>query len=93
MGKFEGNADEGLAESLYEMSLDGSWQTLGDVHGFGWYALIAEGHDGDRWYVINEDSQGFVTIVAGPMDQIAAETEWDAIGSEYTDWEDDREAD
>ncbi len=43
LGKFEGNADQDLAEYLYKQSLDG-WndEEIGDVEGFGWYGLLTQ---------------------------------------------------
>lgn len=87
MGKFEGNSDEALAERLYGQTLDGTGRELGDVDGFGWYALVRD-EDTPRhhWYIINEDSQGFVTIVEGPMTFKLADAEWKDLEAEWTRW-------
>ena len=56
-GKFEGNADQDLAETLHEMIMDGTWEESGDVTTFGlWFAKVD--HKG-KFYTVTEDSQGF----------------------------------
>lgn len=57
LGKFEGCQNQALAQKLYELSLDGCNETLGDVENFGWYGLILNHFFSS--YIISEDSQGF----------------------------------
>jgi len=55
-GKFEGCADDRLAEVLYSISQDGCDEDCGDVSESGWYGLILHRGHG---YIVSEDSQGF----------------------------------
>lgn len=59
-GKFEGNYSEWVAEHLYNVSLDGCDDDVGDVEGFGWYGLIR----GRRYgFIVSEDGQGFFDYI------------------------------
>jgi hypothetical protein len=60
-GKFEGNADESLAERLHQMTLDGGPdEETGDVQESGWYGLLIDtGEDDAPHAIVEEDSQGF----------------------------------
>jgi hypothetical protein len=58
-GKFEGCANQDLAESLLECINNGfENNSLGDVSDFGFYALILNADNG-KSYVTNEDNDGF----------------------------------
>jgi hypothetical protein len=78
MGKFEGNSDPTLAEYLYELSLDGC-ESIGSVQeGSGWYGLV-EYHRSPEvggWYILHEDSQGFVDIYRGPSTEQEIQAVW-----------------
>jgi hypothetical protein len=85
-GKFEGCYSEWLGEVLYEVTmLTGEDESLGEVDGFGWYALI----HGKRWsWIVHEDSQGFFDY-----DQYKSKMEavsvWCDIQDDYDDFIDD----
>jgi hypothetical protein len=56
-GKYEGNADQDLAEVLRGITLDGCCEEGGDVDEFGlWFAKVDYA---GRWFTVTEDSQGF----------------------------------
>ena len=55
-GKFEGCADDRLAEVLYSISQNGCDEDCGEVDFTGWYGLILHRNHG---YIVSEDSQGF----------------------------------
>ena len=55
-GKFEGCADDRLAEVLYSMSTNsGCDEECGNVDALGWFGLIIHRKHG---YIVSEDSQG-----------------------------------
>lgn len=95
-GKYEGNSDEGLAERLYRVTLDGfQVRDFGSVQDVGYYAVVTDprswmvGTQDSNAYVIREDSQGFVDILEGPVSIEDAET-WltmieDEMGEDLTD--------
>jgi len=62
LGKFEGNADQKLAEYLYNC-VGESWQDdeIGNVETFGWYAIIKSlpGIGKFKSYIVHEDNYGF----------------------------------
>jgi len=59
-GKFEGNADEALAERLYDVTMDGGQDDeIGTVDELGWYGLILD-FEG-KSYVVEQDTYGFFT--------------------------------
>jgi len=84
-GKFEGNPDQPLARRLHEVTLDsGQVEDLGEVDGFGWWALIDDNDDGrDGWYICHEDNQGFWTIDLGPVGEREARDQWAALVADY----------
>ncbi len=88
-GKFEGNADQDLAEYLHKLSLDG-WtdEEIGDVEGFGWYGLLTQvaGRGKLKSYIIHEDSQGFFNYTTYDTQDLAL-TAWGNLESEYEDFE------
>lgn len=82
-GKFEGCADQGLAERLYSLTLDGFCDGSGDVDGFGlWFGAVDL--DG-RWFILTEDNYGFVDYIeySGESERDAA---YDEQEREYCDW-------
>jgi len=56
-GKFEGCTNQEKGEELYNISLNGCDEELGDVPGFGWNGLIK--YNSETWYIVTEDNQGF----------------------------------
>ena len=91
-GKFEGCADDRLAEVLYQIAMDGCDSDCGDVSESGWYGLILHRGHG---YIVSEDSQGFFTYDYYSMRGLA-QAEFDNIESslaeEYTEEEVDSNA-
>ena len=89
-GKFEGNSDQDLARVLYDLTLDGYDQALGDVQDFGWYGLILHVIKGNlskgRSYIVHEDSQGFFNYTEYKNKQSAL-VAWAKLESEYADFE------
>ena len=94
-GKFEGTADEELAEELYAAIGDGADEELGDVEGFGWYGLLVdfETAAGDTVHVIvNEDHQGFFDYEE--YDTAAqARRAWKQLEKEYEEFEESADGD
>jgi hypothetical protein len=79
-GKFEGcGDDDGLGEILYDITMDGCCEELGDVESFGWYAKVD--HDG-RWFIVEENSQGFFDYTEY-ADEQTRENVWSTIEDEY----------
>jgi hypothetical protein len=82
LGKFEGWSDQKLAEELYAKSHEGGCSDeLGDTEGFGWYGLIQRGR---KWYLVNEDSQGFFNLFYEFTKSIEAKKAWDGLLEEYS---------
>jgi hypothetical protein len=81
-GKFEGNQDQELAARLYDISLYGCCESIGDVESFGFYTLII---DDGKGYIGYEDSQGFWTIMEYESVK-DAEDNFARISSEYDDF-------
>jgi hypothetical protein len=62
-GKFEGCADQTLAEELYQLTLDGSCETDGRTEApTGFFAIIEDYGDPAKSYILVEDDRGFVTV-------------------------------
>ena len=80
-GKFEGNESQLVAEVVYNKTLDGIAESIGDVEGFGFYAFVK----GKRYgFIMSEDSQGFVTVVTCLLAE--AEQKWADLEHEYSDY-------
>ena len=88
LGKFQGNESEMLAQAVYNASMDGCCETLGDCETFGFYAYVP-GKRND--YILNENSQGFVYVEYGPPAKIQAM--WKAIGADYEEFCGEEESD
>ena len=90
LGKYEGNADQDLAEYLHKYSLDGCDEELGDVQNFGWYGLLLHIIKGTlskgKSYIIHEDSQGFFDYTTYGTKTQALEA-WAQLELEYEDFE------
>jgi len=83
-GKFEGCADDRLAEVLYSISQDGCDDSCGEAEYFGWYGLILRRGHG---YIVSEDSQGFFDYTCYSS-RAAAQSAFDTIAAEeYQDEE------
>lgn len=81
-GKFEGNESQMLARAVYNASCNGSCESLGDVDGFGYFALVV----GKLYsYILNENSQGFVDV--GIYSHAEAKARWQKISDEYDKFE------
>jgi hypothetical protein len=80
-GKFEGCADQRLGEALYNVTLDGCNEDLGDVEGFGWYGLIKTHKN---TYIVWEDSQGFFGYETFSHKDGAKE--WARLEAEYAEY-------
>jgi hypothetical protein len=77
-GKFEGNDSQLLAEVVYNKSLDGCCEELGDVESFGWHGLVR----GKRYtFILSEGSSGFVYVAHGSHEEMQAQ--WDELQKEY----------
>jgi hypothetical protein len=85
-GKFEGETV--LTYALWEASMiSGEDDSLGDVDGFGWYALFAE-----EGAILHTDIMGFVSAVEFDTAEACA-TAWAELEAEYTDWLDEADED
>src|SRR3990172_692191 len=86
-GKFEGNADIALAQRLYDVTLEsGQIEDTGDVDSGGWYAWIEDDYSLDdmrRHYIAVEDSQGFFTVIEGPLTYAEVQLVWAAYVEAY----------
>lgn len=90
-GKFEGSANPGLADHLYEITMDGMCdEELGDVDGFGWYGLILPEDSplplaatAQTSYIVSEDSQGFFDYEEYATPALARKA-WAKLEAEYT---------
>lgn len=83
-GKFEGCANQDLAERLYELECD---DDLGDVADFGWYGLIKEFNG--KAYIISEDNYGFMDYTEYELNEILPA--WDKLQAEYSEFMDEIE--
>jgi hypothetical protein len=92
LGKFEGNADQDLAEYLHKLSLEWADETLGDVETFGWYGLLTQvaGKGKLKSYIIHEDSQGFFDYTTYDTKAQALEA-WAKLESEYEEFDEEAE--
>lgn len=81
-GKFEGCAEQDIGEALYDLTMDGCCEDLGDVEGFGWFAVVD--HAG-RWFIVSEDSQGFFDYREFEA-QAERDAEWNRIETEYAEY-------
>ena len=94
-GKFEGCPSETIAEMLYGFTMEsGQDSELGDVEGFGWYALITNVKEikGNPSFIVHADNVGFFDY-ASYNSESDAKTNWDRIESEYEEWENEGESD
>lgn len=73
-----GKYDNELAETLHNLTLDGTCEGFGDVEMFGKYVSMVEDFE-DEDYLVIEDGQGFVTI-EGPFAPIEIDG---AVGGGY----------
>ena len=87
-GKFEGCADQRLGQALYNATMDGCNEDLGDIEGFGWYGLIKT-HT--TTYIVSEDGQGFFDYSA--YDHETGKAMWDALEAEYETYSQEVEED
>jgi hypothetical protein len=88
-GKFEGNADEALAERLYDVTMDGGQDDeIGTVDELGWYGLIL-GFEG-KSYVVEQDTYGFFGYTEYDSPE-AARTAFGQVESAYAEIEPDVE--
>ena len=86
MGKFQGNSSEMLAKAVYNASMDGCCETLGDDDTIGFYAYVqGKRHD----YILKENSQGFVYVEYGPP--VEMKVKWAEIASWYAEYCEDSE--
>jgi hypothetical protein len=85
-GKFEGNADQDLAEFLYELSMVGCDEDLGEVDSFGWYGLLIHvyGKGKMKSYIVHEDSYGFFDYTE--YNKESALTAWAKLEAEYEEF-------
>jgi hypothetical protein len=77
-GKFEGCADQRLGEALYNASLDGCDDEVGDVDGFGWYGLIKTHKN---TYLLEIDGNGFVDYRR--YSHKTGDKAWSRLANEY----------
>ena len=105
-GKFEGNADEKLAEVLHSLTLDNSWTDTetGNVDENGyWFGLLhfeKDEHIKDETldlfvsrgtYILTEDSQGFFTYTAYAYRSEESKKAWSDIEEGVSAWYGDEE--
>lgn len=75
-GKFEGCDDPVLVKRLYEITLEGGHESdMGSVDDVGWYALVGDSETAG-FYIIKQDSDGFVTLEHGPVETHTADRLW-----------------
>lgn len=80
-GRFEGNADEALAERLFDVTMDsGQDEDIGSVDELGWYGLILD-FEG-KSYVVEQDTYGFFGYVEYESAD-AARTAWKQVEDTY----------
>lgn len=75
-GKFDSLRDQ----VIYRATLDGGYESLGDVETFGYYCLVPDFYGRD--YILHEDNQGFITVDSYPIVDIYPE------GSSPEPWQD-----
>jgi len=94
-GKFEGEGN--LGEWLYQQTMDGSNDELGDVEGFGWYGLLLFSkpvlvrEDGEDAYtfqaaICSEGNTGFFSAETYDTEEEANDV-WAKIEAEYAEFE------
>lgn len=86
-GKFEGNANPGLTQAIYDRSLDTSWldNETGTVEWDRWVGLIGR-------FLLLEDGQGFVELEEH-ADAATAQQHFSWWEHQYQqDWPGDQEA-
>jgi hypothetical protein len=87
-GKFEGCADDRLAEVLYSISTGGGCtEEIGSVDELGWFGLIIHRKHA---YIVSEDSQGFYDYAYYETKE-EAQKEYDKIESAIADEYDEPE--
>lgn len=80
-GKFQGNESEMLTRAVYNASLDGCCESLGESDGFGYYAYVS----GKRYdFILNENSQGFVYVEWGKPQEMLEK--WEKLEKDYAEW-------
>lgn len=82
-GKFEG--EPLIVLRLYEMSLMGGDEELGEVDCFGWYCLLTDvkTSDGVLHFIVTEDNNGFYGIHESATDKKIIEDIWNDLQDEY----------
>lgn len=83
VGKFEACANSELGEKLYEMTMTGCDQELGEVDNFGWYGLLLD-IDG-KSYIVNEDNNGFFTYTEYD-NSVSAQLAFSRLENDYEDF-------
>ncbi len=85
-GKYEGNADEVLAEFLEALSLDGAEESSGDVDTFNYHmtllADVAGAWAGKRHFVLLVDDLGFVEYEEF-SDALGAQARFEEFRNDY----------
>ena len=80
-GKFEGCADDRLAEVLYSITMTGCDEEVGSVDELGWYGLILHRRHG---YIVSEDGNGFFCYEYHDTKE-EAQAEYNRIESDIAD--------
>ena len=71
--------DSEITEKLYELSLDGTSEELGNVQDFGWYGLLLNtGIENAEYAILYEDSNGFVYSYIYQSENAIME-EWESL--------------
>lgn len=81
-GKYEGNEDQELARRLWNRSLDGSFDSFGESEYYGFHVLVDDDETYEEWYILVEDSDGFVTIIFGPETELLARSYFQRLEEE-----------
>jgi hypothetical protein len=94
VGKF----DDNVAERIYQDSLDGTDDQLGDVENFGWYGLVKYGdeapirvkeRDGEisniTAAIVEVDDQGFVSVHEYSSNEDVGR-EWKKVQEDYEEY-------
>jgi hypothetical protein len=92
MGKFDHFVDQ----VVYEWTLEGGGEALGDADTFGYYELVEEPggvlvreSDGEDWFfasaIVSVNSQGFVNVEYFNTIEEGREV-WSALEEEYSEW-------
>jgi hypothetical protein len=85
-GKFEGCADEALAQELNRMSGEGFLdKELGSVEDFGWFGLMLELEPAKKSYIVWEDGCGFFDYREYETKE-EAEGDWELLEEQYSEY-------